>query len=408
VAPYDDVYVAWERLSRDSHIGMSDAFRIVEAVANSAGGRLALAEILAEEGRLAIIEPDALSYLRISRDLPLPPGIDDHRADAYFRSRLYTGTRQSTTHGVDNPKQFLYFNFAIVMLVGTLDDTAQVREKMRRSGQHPVVVRMGGGVEKAIGIVMVNEFRDTTFGPYNELIFMATSVPEDAPRNVAAIDYVNPYSLQIPLDQGAAVYVFKLWLNELAPIDGGNDYLGTNKELGCFRFEDRDDGTRTFRGWDKDLKALISGSVPRTMTAEGTRAAQSAYLEAARRAGTTVPTSTVATIPVASRPDDDVDKPATIWAFAVDWRRCILQEVAPSQVGLCFGDSAWARWFEALRFTPALSFYAPSGVGQILQRIGDSPFNPAGVGAEIQVPLDRGLVRVRQGTNPAGARTPRY
>jgi hypothetical protein len=33
MAPYEDVHSAWGRLSRDSHIGLSDALRIVAAVA---------------------------------------------------------------------------------------------------------------------------------------------------------------------------------------------------------------------------------------------------------------------------------------------------------------------------------------------------------------------------------------
>ena len=56
-----------------------------------------------------------------------------------------------------------------------------------------------------------------------------------------------------------------------------------------------------------------------------------------------------------------------------------VQEVTPAQVGLRFGDSEWGRRFEGFGFTPALSFYSPSGVGQILQHIGDCPYNPQGL-----------------------------
>jgi hypothetical protein len=72
-------------------------------------------------------------------------------------------------------------------------------------------------------------------------------------------------------------------------------------------------------------------------------------------------------------------KPACKWAFAADWRQTVVQEVAPSQVGLRFGESEWARRFEGFGFNPALSFYSPSGVGQILQHIGDCPYNPRGL-----------------------------
>ena len=379
VAAYEDVHGTWQRLSRDGHIGMSDAFQIVTAAANTDAGRRALVEILTDD-KVAIIDPDALSYLRVSRDLPLPPGVEDHRADAYFRTRFYTGTRLSKTHGVENPREFLYFNFAIVMLVGTLDDVPAVREEMRGSGYDPVIVRMPDGPEKVVGTVMVNEFRDTTFGPYNEVLFFVAAVPVASPGNVKGIEYVNAFSLQIPLDRGATTYHLKLWLNELSAIDGGNDYLGTNKELGCFRFEDKGDGSREFRSWDKHLKALVSGTVPRTVTADVAKAAKAAYRTAAERAWTAVPTSTVATIPVASRPDEDFGKPARKWAIAVDWRRTVLQAVTPRQIGLSFGESEWARRFEGFGFSPALSFYSPSGVGQIVQHIGDCPYNPAGVG----------------------------
>ena len=86
MAAYEDVHAAWDGLIRDGHIGMSDAFRIVAAAANTNSGRLALSEILADERRVAVIDPDALSYLRISRDVPVPPGVADHRADGFFRT----------------------------------------------------------------------------------------------------------------------------------------------------------------------------------------------------------------------------------------------------------------------------------------------------------------------------------
>jgi hypothetical protein len=376
VAAFEDVHATWQRLSRDGHIGMSDAFQIVAAAANTDSGRRALAEILTDD-KVAIIDPDALSFLRISRDLPLPPGVEDHRADGYFRTRFYTGTRLSKTHRISNPKEFLYFNFAILMLIGTLDDLAAVREQMRGSGYDPVVARIQGR-EKAVGIVMLNDFRDSTFGPYKEVLFMALAFPESFPRNVKTVDFVNAFSLQTPLDRGATTYVFKLWLNELSPIDGGNDYLGTNKELGCFRFEDKADGTREFRCWDKDLKALVSGTVSRTVTVDAARIAETAYRFAAQRAGTAVPTSTATTIPVASRPDEDFGKPASKWAFAADWRQPVLQEVTAKQLGLSFGESEWARRFQRFGFSPVLSFFSPSGVGQIIQHIGDCPHSPAG------------------------------
>ena len=383
MAPYDDVLATWQRLSRDGHVGMSNAVQIVAVAANTDAGRQALAEILADENNIAIIESDALSYLRISRDLPLPPGVEDHRADAFFRSRFYTGTRLSKTHRVSNPREFLYFNLAVVMLSGTLDDVAAVREHMRGSGYEPVIVRMSDGRVKAIGTVMVNEFRDCTFGPYNEVIFCITAVPVDSPANLKAIEYVNAFSLQIPLDRGATVYTLKLWLDELSPIDGGNDYLGTNKELGCFRFEDNNIGGREFRAWDKELKALVSGTVPQTVTPDVANGVRAAYRSAAERAGTAVPTTSTATIPIASRPDCDVDKPACKWVIDMDWRQIVLQEIKPNQVGLAFGDSEWGRRFGGFGFSPALSFYSPSGVGQILQHIGDCPYNPAGISASM-------------------------
>lgn len=374
MAAYEGVHGEWRRLSRDRHIGMTDAFKIVVAAANTDDGRRALSEILADSGNLAIIDPDALSYLRISRDIPLPPGVEDHRADAYFRTRLYTGTRRSKTHGVENPREFLYFNYAIVMIVGTLDDVPAVREQMRGSRFEPVIVRMPDGRGKAIGTVMVNEFRDTTFGPYNEVVFIVTAIPVDAPAHVKGIDYLNAFSLQTPLDGGATTYHLKLWLDQLSPTDGGNDFLGTNKELGSFKFEDRSDGSREFRSWDKELKGLVSGRAPRLASADVADATKAAYQRAAERAGTTVPTSGAATILVASRPDADAGQPARKWAIAVDWRQTVLQEVTPGQVGLGFGESEWGRRFGGFGFTPALSFYSPSGVGQILPHIGDCPY----------------------------------
>lgn len=372
MSPYDDVQVAWKTLSRDGHIGLSDAVRIVVAAANSGSGRRALAERLAGASNEILIDEDAFSYLRIGRDLPVPPGVQDNRADEYFRTRFYTGTRLSRTHHVETPRELLYFNFKVVMLTGTLDDVAGVREQMRGSGYDPVIARMWGS-EKAIGIIMVNEFRDTTFGPYNEVIFMATVVPAASPESAKAVEYVNALSLQTPLDRGGTTYVFKLWLNELSAIDGGNDFLGTNKELGCFRFGDRSDGAREFRSWDRELKALVSGVVPGAISADAARAIEAAYRAAAASAGTDVPASSVTTIPVASRPDRDVGKPACKWSFAVDWRKTALAEVTPSQVGLRFGDAEWARRFGGFGFTPALSFYSPSGVGQIYRTAGGCP-----------------------------------
>ncbi len=375
MAAYEDVHDTWERLSRDRHVGMTDAFQIVLSAANVDEGRRALAEILAREENVAIADPDALSYLRVNRDIPLPPGVENHRADAYFRTRFYTGTRLSKTHRIENPREFLYFNYAIGMLTGTLDDVPAVRHQIRGSGYEPVLAVMPDGREKAIGTVMVNQFRDTTFGPYDEIVFFVTAVPLDAPTIVKKIEYVNAFSLQVPLDRGATTYQLKLWLSELSPTDGGNDFLGTNKELGCFQFEDLGDGTRQFRSWDKELKALVSGKVSRTFSM-GAGAAKAAYRAAADRAGTTVPHTTTATIPVASRPDEDVGKPARQWAIAVDWRECVLQEITPARAGVVFGESEWGRRFRDYAFNPSLSFFTPSGVGEIVQHIGDCPYSP--------------------------------
>ncbi len=182
VAAYEDVHGTWQRLSRDGHIGMSDAFQIVVAAANTDSGRRALAEILTRrQGRhhrrgCALISPDQPRRSSASR------GRGPSRRCVLFGTRFYTGTRLSKTHRVRNPQEFLYFNFAIVMLVGTLDDVAAVREQMRGSGYDPVIVAHAEASEKAIGIVMVNEFRDTTFGPYNEVVFIASAFPEDSPR----------------------------------------------------------------------------------------------------------------------------------------------------------------------------------------------------------------------------------
>lgn len=379
---YEDVHEVWERLSRDRHIGMTAAFQVVLSAANADEGRRAIAEILARDENVEMIDADALSYLRVSRDVPLPPGVENHRADAYFRNRFYTGTRLSKTHRVENPREFLYFNYAIGMIAGTLDDVPAVSEQMRGSGYEPVIVTMPNGGKKAIGTVMINEFRDTTFGPYDEVVFYVTAVPVDSLSIGKSVAYVNGFSLQVPLDRGATTYQLKLWLSELGPTDGGNDFLGTNKELGCFRFADLGDGTREFRSWDRELKALVSGKVLRTFSTDAA-AGKAAYRAAAERAGTSVPTTSVATIPVASRPDEDVGKPARPWAIAVDWRECVLQEITPSQVGVVFGESEWARRFRDFGFSPSLSFFTPSGVGQILQHIGDCPYAAAGTAAGI-------------------------
>ena len=100
VAAYEDVHGTWQRLSRDGHIGMSDAFQIVVAAANTDSGRRALAEILATTTRSPSSTRMRSLISVISRDIPLPPGVEDHRADAYFRTRFYTGTRLSKTHRV--------------------------------------------------------------------------------------------------------------------------------------------------------------------------------------------------------------------------------------------------------------------------------------------------------------------
>src|SRR5258708_32641928 len=88
VAEYDAVHSTWERLSRDQHVGMSNAVAIVRAAANTDEGRRALSEILSDDSKVALVEADALSYLRISRDIPLPPGVEDQRIDAYFRENF--------------------------------------------------------------------------------------------------------------------------------------------------------------------------------------------------------------------------------------------------------------------------------------------------------------------------------
>ena len=377
---YRQVHATWELLSQDGHVGMTNAIAIVAAAVNADAGRRALEEILSGDDNVGIIAPDALSYLRISRDVPLPPGVEDHRADAHFRTNLYTGTRMSKTHQITVAKEYLYFNMAVGLITGTLDDVSAARQQMEGSGYDPVIARMPDRTEKVIGTVMVNEFRDSTLMPYNELIFIVTAVPDDAPEGAKTVNYVNGFSLQTSLDRGATLYMIKLWLDKLRPIDGGNDFLGTNKDLGSFIFEDNKNGAREFRSADKDGKWLVGGTIPRTLTPAGAKAAGAAYHEAAKHAGTMVPTTTVAAFPVASRPDEDFGKPATKWGYTVDWRRPVIQEVTPFDVNLSFGDGEWGRRLEGFGFTPVLAFYAPSCIGRIHEHIGDVPYVVAGTG----------------------------
>jgi geranylgeranyl diphosphate synthase type II len=352
---------------------MSNAVAIVAAAANTNDGRRALAEILSDDANVALVEEDALSYLRISRDVPLPEGVEDQRIDAYFRDKFYTGTRLTKTHRLQNPKEFLYFNIAVGMITGTLDDVDGARKSMEGSGYEPVIVHMPGGVRKAIGTVMVNEFRDTTFGPYNEVIFAVTAVPQGVPEPLKSVRYVNPFSLQTPVDRGATLYLLKLWLDQLSPVDGGNDFLGTNKELAAFVFKDSPAGTREFQSVDRYGKALARGVIPRTITPIAAVAAQTAYREASTAAGTSPPASSLSVTRVASRPDHEFGKPATPWAFEIDWRHPALQEVTPERVDLRLGDSEWGRRFASLRMTPMLTLYGAQCVGQIYQKMSDIP-----------------------------------
>jgi hypothetical protein len=352
---------------------MSNAVAIVRAAANTDEGRRALKEILSDDSKVALVDADALSYLRISRDIPLPPGIEDQRIDSYFRENFYTGTRLTKTHELQNPKEFLYFNMAVGMIAGTLDSLSGARMCMAESGYEPVTVQMPGGGKKAIGTVMVNEFRDTTFGPYNELIFSVTAVPEHGPEPLRSVPFVNGFSLQKPLDRGATLYLLKLWLDQLSPIDGGNDFLGTNKELGAFVFRDTV-GKREFQAVDKDGMWLARGAIPRTFTPVGATAAREAHRAAAGDGRANVSTGTLAAVLVASRPDHAIGKPATKWAFAIDWRRPVMREVSPADVELRLGDGEWGRRFRDLQFTPMLTTFGPQCVGQIYQTIGDGPF----------------------------------
>ena len=370
---YDAVHSAWERLSRDQHVGMSNAVAIVQAAANTDEGRRALSEILSDGVKVALVEADALSYLRISRDLPLPPGVEDQRIDAYFRDNLYTGTRLTKTHQLRNPKEFLYFNMAVGIITGTLDNLSGARMSMAGSGYEPVVVDTPGGGKKAIGTVWVNEFRDTTFGPYNELIFGIVAVPEQVSGVPRSVPFVNGFSLQRPLDHGATLYLLKLWLDQLAPIDGGNDFLGTNKELGAFVFRDTA-GTREFQAVDKDGMWLARGVIPRTFTPAGAAAAREGHRAAAGSAPVNVSTNTLAAVIVASRPDQAAGKPATKWAYAIDWRRPVVREVSPAEVALRLGDGEWGRRFRDLQFTPMLTTFGPQCVGRIYQNMSEFPF----------------------------------
>ncbi len=368
------VHATWERLSQDKHVGMSNAIEIVTAVANSVEGRSALEKILSDDSNVAMVEPDALSYLRIARDIPLPDNVENHRADEYFRKNHYTGTRISKTRHIEIPKEFLYFNCAIGMITGMLDNLATVRERMSGSGYEPVIARMPDGSEKAIGTVMVNNFRDSTLGPYQELIFIVIAVPTNASKGAFTVDYVNGFSLQVPLDRGATMYMLKLWLDQMRPIEGGNDFLGTNKDFGSFTFQDNGFSALKFSASDKMGKWLVSGMIPFTLSLSGAEKARKAYEAAAERSGTRIHSGTLVGVPVASRPDEDFGEPASQWGFTLDWRRPVAQEVQSRQVNLLFGDSEWGRLFDGLGFTPALAFYAPSCIGQIHQYIGDCPY----------------------------------
>ncbi|MEZ4272036.1 MAG: hypothetical protein R3C68_11600 [Myxococcota bacterium] len=363
---YVAVQDVWQKLVVvDGHAGRTDAYELVKAAGNTDAGRKALKEILKDPQRSALIgDSQAASYLRINAQFPLPPNARNHRNDRFFDDRSYTGMHTSKTHKIENPNEMLYFDVALGWVGGTLDNVDKVREHMKGSGFDPILVNMPDGSQKAIGSVFINEVKDSTFGPYNEFIFVIAAVPSDAPASAKSVDYVNGFSLQVPYDRGAAMYLSKLWLDELGPIEGGNTRLGCNKDFGGFVFENQEDGRRKFRAADKDGEWIVDGYLPRTISPEEAAKAGKAYAEAAASAGTKLPTGTAGTVPIASRPDGEKGA-ATNWSFTVDWRRPVIQEISPEQAEIHFGDSQWGKFYESLGFTPKMSMFADSAVAQI-------------------------------------------
>ena len=149
---------------------------------------------------------------------------------------------------------------------------------------------MPDGREKAIGTVMVNEFRDTTFGPYDEIVFYVTAVPLDSPASrqegrirqcLLASGAAGPRRNDLPVEAVA----------ERVEPDRRRQRLSRHQQRArLLPIRGLSDGTRKFRSWDKELKALVSGKVLRTFSTD-VGAVKAAYRAAADRAGTTVPHS---------------------------------------------------------------------------------------------------------------------
>ena len=151
--------------------------------------------------------------------------------------------------------------------------------------------------------------------------------------------------------------MFKLWLNELSPIDGGNDYLGTNKELGCFRFEDRADGSSRVSLLGQGSQGVGERSSPaHGHDVTGPKLPRPPIGSRQSEQGQPFPRAPPPRFPLRADPTRTLASRRRRWAFAADWRQAVLQEVTPKQLGLSFGESEWAKRFQRFGFSPAVEF----------------------------------------------------
>jgi hypothetical protein len=162
----------------------------------------------------------ALAY--VVRVVMLPSHPANPRDDALFKVFDYVGKQQTQSGPLSVP--FHCYHSRSMQIHGTFD-LATVRSILKDTGYFPV--ESVESTPRAVGYFWVVEYVDSTGGPYLETLFhffvtetAGYRVTLDSPLALNELMFFAP---------DVKSYVWRLWLNQKAPIDYGREILSYDK-----------------------------------------------------------------------------------------------------------------------------------------------------------------------------------
>jgi hypothetical protein len=136
--------------------------------------------------------------------------------------------------GKQFPMPYHCYDADSFVLHGTVD-VPGAEALLQGENCHPVVLRQRGRPDRSVAQIWLNLYRDTNFGPYQEMVISFAASSEE---KTAVFPYKNGTSLLVPgLDPRCVIFTRWLYLDSQSAIDVGREVFGFPKYLAELSFD---------------------------------------------------------------------------------------------------------------------------------------------------------------------------